>query len=89
MAAFPQQVVHRLLPADLLEERRKKSKPLTPTRSMPREDGVKVHGLDDVLIRFARCCHPLPGRQYRRVYYPWAGSHRPHDRLFKRREIGV
>ena len=61
MAAFPQQVVHRLLPADLLEERRKKSKPLTPTRSMPREDGVKVHGLDDVLIRFARCCHPLPG----------------------------
>jgi GTP pyrophosphokinase len=57
----PQQVVHRLLPADLLEERRKKSKPLTPTRSMPREDGVKVHGLDDVLIRFARCCHPLPG----------------------------
>jgi GTP pyrophosphokinase len=57
----PQQVVHRLLPADLLEERRKKSKPLTPTRPVPSEDGVKVHGLDDVLIRFARCCHPLPG----------------------------
>jgi GTP pyrophosphokinase len=57
----PQQVVHRLLPAEILEERKKKSKPLLPTRSAPREEGVKVHGLDDVLIRFARCCHPLPG----------------------------
>jgi GTP pyrophosphokinase len=57
----PQQVVHRLLPAELLEERKKKSKPLLSTRSAPREEGVKVHGLDDVLIRFARCCHPLPG----------------------------
>jgi GTP diphosphokinase / guanosine-3',5'-bis(diphosphate) 3'-diphosphatase len=57
----PQQVVHRLLPAEYLEERKKKSKPLTPTRTVPREEGVKVHGLDDVLIRFARCCHPLPG----------------------------
>jgi GTP pyrophosphokinase len=57
----PQQVVHRLLPAEILEERKKKSKPLAQTRPVPREDGVKVHGLDDVLIRFARCCHPLPG----------------------------
>jgi GTP pyrophosphokinase len=57
----PQQVLHRLLPAELLEERNKKSKPVAPTRSVSREEGVKVHGLDDVLIRFARCCHPLPG----------------------------
>ncbi|NNG08134.1 MAG: bifunctional (p)ppGpp synthetase/guanosine-3',5'-bis(diphosphate) 3'-pyrophosphohydrolase, partial [Desulfobacteraceae bacterium] len=23
--------------------------------------GIKVKGLDDILVRFANCCHPLPG----------------------------
>ncbi|RKY79240.1 hypothetical protein DRQ15_03320 [candidate division KSB1 bacterium] len=23
--------------------------------------GVKIHGLDDLLIHFAKCCHPVPG----------------------------
>jgi GTP pyrophosphokinase len=57
----PQQVMHRLLPAEVLEERKKKSKPPTLPSSQRREDGVQVHGLDDVLIRFARCCNPVPG----------------------------
>ena len=26
-----------------------------------RDRGVRVKGIDDVLVRFARCCHPLPG----------------------------
>jgi guanosine-3',5'-bis(diphosphate) 3'-pyrophosphohydrolase len=25
--------------------------------------GIKVKGLDDMLVRFANCCHPLPGEQ--------------------------
>jgi GTP pyrophosphokinase len=56
-----QQVVHRLLPQEILEERKKKPKRLFPSRHKPREEGVKVHGLDDILIRFAKCCNPLPG----------------------------
>jgi GTP pyrophosphokinase len=55
------QVVHRLLPAEIIEERKKKSKPLPSGRQKPREEGVKVHGLDDILINFAKCCNPLPG----------------------------
>ena len=27
----------------------------------PRHDGIKVQGLNDILVNFARCCHPLPG----------------------------
>jgi GTP pyrophosphokinase len=57
----PQQVVHRLLPPELLEERKKKGRPLTAIPGTRREEGVLVHGLDDVLIRFARCCNPVPG----------------------------
>jgi GTP diphosphokinase / guanosine-3',5'-bis(diphosphate) 3'-diphosphatase len=55
------QVVHRALPPEIIEERKQKSKVLTSVRRKPREDGVKVHGLDDILITFARCCNPLPG----------------------------
>ena len=56
-----QQVIHRILPSEVIEERKKKTKPFTLRRQKPREDGVKVHGLDDVLVRFAKCCNPLPG----------------------------
>jgi GTP pyrophosphokinase len=29
----------------------------------PGQSGVKVSGVDDVLVRFARCCDPLPGER--------------------------
>lgn len=55
------QVVHRALPAEIIEERKQQQKPLIPSRQKPREHGVKVHGLDDILITFGKCCNPLPG----------------------------
>jgi GTP pyrophosphokinase len=55
------QVVHRLLPPEVIEERKQKSKPGTPVLRKPRHDGIKVQGLNDILVNFARCCHPLPG----------------------------
>jgi GTP pyrophosphokinase len=55
------QVVHRLLPPEIIEERKQKSKPSTPVVRKPRHDGIKVQGLNDILVNFARCCHPLPG----------------------------
>jgi GTP pyrophosphokinase len=27
----------------------------------PRTDGVRVKGVGDLMIRFAKCCHPIPG----------------------------
>ncbi len=55
------QIAHRLLPSDVVEERKKQRKPPAASPHRPREGGVKVHGLDDILVRFAKCCHPLPG----------------------------
>jgi len=56
------QVVHRLLPPEIIEERKQHSKPTaTPVQRKPRHDGIKVQGLNDILVNFARCCHPLPG----------------------------
>ncbi len=36
--------------------------------------GIKVKGLDDMLVRFANCCHPLPGERCHRVHNKRAWS---------------
>jgi GTP diphosphokinase / guanosine-3',5'-bis(diphosphate) 3'-diphosphatase len=51
-------VLNKLAPNALLEppERPKANQ----TRPAP-TDGVRIRGVDDLLVRFARCCNPLPG----------------------------
>lgn len=52
------QVVTRLVPDRTMDE---VPKPL-PTRPKSRSShGVRVPGVDNVLVRFARCCNPVPG----------------------------
>jgi GTP pyrophosphokinase len=55
-------LLNRLAPGGLLEAQ---ERPKTaPTASRPRADeGVRIRGVDDLLIRFAKCCNPLPGDQ--------------------------
>ncbi len=58
----PRQVVNRVAPRQDKEER----KPGLLARSLERlrkrpHEGIKVKGVDDVLVRFAKCCNPLPG----------------------------
>ena len=54
----PKQVLRKVLPPSELEEEEQKG---VTTRSKKREADVIVKGLDDVLVRFARCCNPIPG----------------------------
>ncbi|WP_291321912.1 bifunctional (p)ppGpp synthetase/guanosine-3',5'-bis(diphosphate) 3'-pyrophosphohydrolase [Desulfonatronospira sp.] len=63
----PRQVLNRLLPRE--EERPVKSDPAEyqerqeekPAPPVSKKEGVQIKGVGDVLVRFARCCNPLPG----------------------------
>ena len=61
-----QQVVTVLVPPEKIEERRRRED-ATLRRAVEKvahktaEDGVKVGGADDILIRYAKCCNPVPG----------------------------
>jgi len=39
-----------------------KPRPSGAARARP-EQGVRIRGVDDLLVRFAKCCNPLPGDQ--------------------------
>ena len=56
------QLLNRLAPTATLTEQLEKARPAPGTRSRP-DQGVCIRGVDDLLVRFARCCNPLPGDQ--------------------------
>lgn len=62
-----QQVVQRLVPESSLEDRKEKSEgtlqKLFRLVSRQTKGGVQVSGIDDVMVRFGRCCNPLPGER--------------------------
>src|SRR5918999_1295517 len=55
-------VLHRLKTAEVVEE---EAVPLKPPKSREAvastNFGIKVHGVQDVLVRLAKCCTPVPG----------------------------
>ncbi len=58
------QVVGRLLPVD--SERVTRRLPsfgqvLDKIRKKPSNSAIRIQGIDNVLVRFAKCCNPLPG----------------------------
>ncbi|ACV68176.1 RelA/SpoT family protein [Desulfohalobium retbaense] len=64
----PRQILNRFLPKPVAEEtperqRGKKEDKEAPrkTEGKARQEGVNIKGVDDVLVRFAQCCQPLPG----------------------------
>jgi GTP diphosphokinase / guanosine-3',5'-bis(diphosphate) 3'-diphosphatase len=63
----PRQAVSRLLPPEEMqalaeaEEAREKKTDRRPTRPRPTDEGVRIRGIDDILVRFSKCCSPVPG----------------------------
>jgi GTP pyrophosphokinase len=62
-----QQVLGRILPPEEVERRREKSESrlqrLIRMVSRQTKSGVTVSGIDDVLVRFGKCCSPLAGER--------------------------
>lgn len=52
----PRQILNRFLPKEEPSEKKEKEESVQ-TSSL----GVKIKGIGDVLIRFAKCCSPVPG----------------------------
>ncbi len=64
----PAEVLRQILPADKLAEPQPTDGAPTSRiteifRKMARRqpDGVRISGIDDILVRYGRCCNPVPG----------------------------
>ena len=60
----PKQVVNRLVPPlDIKEDRPEGlvQKIVQRIKRKKADTGIRVKGMSDMLIRFGKCCHPLPG----------------------------
>jgi GTP pyrophosphokinase len=63
----PRAAVGRLLPPEELqafteaEEAREKKAEKKPVRARPADEGIRIRGIDDILVRFSKCCSPVPG----------------------------
>ncbi len=57
-AVSAQQVVARL---GVVDDTEVGLPTVAPTNLPPRTGGVRVKGVGDLLVRFGKCCHPIPG----------------------------
>ncbi|MCX5894741.1 MAG: bifunctional (p)ppGpp synthetase/guanosine-3',5'-bis(diphosphate) 3'-pyrophosphohydrolase [Proteobacteria bacterium] len=58
-------VLNKLLPKEMQTERVQESRgiPLPRTSDNKGPAGVRIRGIDDIMIRFGKCCSPLPGEK--------------------------
>jgi GTP pyrophosphokinase len=54
-------VLHRLKTTEVAEEETVPLKPKAREAVASQNFGINVPGVDDVLVRLAKCCHPVPG----------------------------
>jgi GTP pyrophosphokinase len=58
------QIIHRLVPAEKLKAEAPKpgrlGQVLEKIRKKP-SSAIKIHGVEDIMVRYAKCCNPLPG----------------------------
>jgi guanosine-3',5'-bis(diphosphate) 3'-pyrophosphohydrolase len=57
-AIGPQAVVMRL---GVVDDGQSQLPTVAPASQLARTGGVRVKGVGDLLVRFAKCCHPIPG----------------------------
>ncbi len=53
------QVLGRFIPQEETVETPVPTRPRKPAKRA--KDGIRIRGVEDILVRFSRCCNPLPG----------------------------
>jgi GTP pyrophosphokinase len=53
------QVLGRFIPHEETGETPAPARPRKPSKKA--KDGIRIRGVEDILVRFSRCCNPLPG----------------------------
>jgi guanosine-3',5'-bis(diphosphate) 3'-pyrophosphohydrolase len=59
----PLQIIRKVVPKPESEEEHESlfNKLISPVRKKKQETGVIVQGIDDILLKFGKCCQPVPG----------------------------
>jgi GTP pyrophosphokinase len=57
----PRQVLNRIFPELKTAGKKKGKKSEEKVEKKPARDGISIKDIDDVMVRFAKCCNPLPG----------------------------
>ncbi len=60
----PRKIIKKLytvIHGEPLDVRKAKKEPEAEVKKKPRAEGLQISGVDNVLVRFASCCNPLPG----------------------------
>ncbi len=57
----PLQLIHKLIPSEKLEKKSRKT-PKSPGKEKKSAlSGIQIKGIDNIMVHFAKCCHPIPG----------------------------
>jgi GTP pyrophosphokinase len=58
-------ILNKLLPKELQEEKAQDVKTQKPAKTGAQQEnaGVRIRGVDDIMVRFGKCCTPLPGEK--------------------------
>ncbi len=59
----PVMVIGKLSPPALPEDSRKDSISVEKSKAFRTSQGVRIQGIDDPMVRLAKCCNPLPGEE--------------------------
>ncbi len=66
----PSQIIQKIVPVEKLADKVESKENRTPVGRLTEiikkvtgksKSGVRINGIDDVLVRFGRCCNPVPG----------------------------
>ncbi len=80
-------IVNRFLPEEVSKAAEAAPEKDKKKSQAPPSVGISLTGIEDIMVRFARCCHPIPGDEIL-VYFKRKGDHGSYCKLCEYRGNG-